>query len=132
MSLATNHTARPKGNTVNDAVDQLNDQAQNALGVLHSQVDQAFSHLGHNVEGLANATPGLLNSANGHLRQIAARSASIAKGMSDAAKAKALVVADQTSDRIRRDPLKSVLIAAAAGAAVSAVLAIAYKRRQAR
>ncbi len=130
MSLTSNLTARPLSKTVNDGMDHLSDKTQDALDIVHAQVDQAFSQVRHSADDLANATPGLLQAANGHLRQMALKSASVAKGMSDAAKAKALVVADQTSDRIRKDPLKSVLIAAAAGAALTAVAAIAYKRRQ--
>jgi ElaB/YqjD/DUF883 family membrane-anchored ribosome-binding protein len=130
MSLTSNITARPLSKAVHDGADHLSERAQDALGMLHTQIDQAFSKMGHSVDGLAEATPGLMSAANGHLRQMASKSAAMAKGMSDAARARALVVADQTSDRIRRDPLKSVLIAAAAGATLTAVVALAYKRRQ--
>ena len=127
MSLPT--TARTLSNSVQDTVDHLQTQASDLLDTAHHKADQALAKVAGKVDDLSVQGPGLLDLASARVQQAARKSASFAKDVGHAAKAKANDYADQASSRIRKDPLKSVLIAAAAGAAVTAVAVAAYKRR---
>ena len=130
MSVNTTLNQRPLAHTLNDTLERLGDKADHALDVAHNKADQAVASVRHGVAELTDASPTLLDQANQQLKHIARKSATVARNVSDAAKARAQVAADHASDRIRKDPLKSVLIAAAAGAALTVVATAAYKRRQ--
>ncbi len=78
------------------------------------------------VDRIADAAGNALD----RVKHLGERGSDIARATGAMAMDKARLAADHTADRIRRDPLKSVLIAVAAGAAVAVIASHMAHRRQ--
>ncbi len=115
--------------TASSSLDGLAHKAENMVDKAQDVADQAIYKVKSEAKDLADLTPSLIDMAAEKLKELAARSASYAKDSGEVVKAKAKVVADKSSDHIRQDPLKSVLIAVAVGAAVAALATYVVQKR---
>ena len=121
--------AQDLARSTNASIDRAADRASDALDTAHKAADHAIDTMAVNSKSVVSKTPGIVDMAVERLKLAGEKSTVLAKEASAAAKEKAQLVADQTSDRIRKDPLKSMLLAVAAGAALATV-AGAMARRQ--
>jgi len=111
-------------------IDRIADATGHALDQAHDVADQALASVHNGAQNLADRTPGLVDLAIDRVKHLGERGSDIARATSAMAMDKARLAADHTADRIRRDPLKSVLIAVAAGAAVAVIASHMAHRRQ--
>ncbi|WP_286745578.1 hypothetical protein [Aquabacterium sp. UBA2148] len=123
-------TAQEISRVASRQVDRIADAAGNALDQAHDAADQALSSVQNGAQHLAERAPGLVDLAIDRVKHLGERGSDIARATSAMAMDKARLAADHTADRIRRDPLKSVLIAVAAGAAVAVIASHMAHRRQ--
>jgi len=128
LTAATQDFAR----SANVSIDRAADNASEALDTAHAAADQAITKMQYSTKSMVDKTPGLVDLAVERVKDVSQRSKAFAAETTALAKDKAQQVADQTSDRIRQDPLKSVLIAVAAGAALATVASYVAQRRQQR
>jgi len=105
------------------AVDVI-DQAQDAA---HKVVSQVRSE----AQDLKQEAPKLVDLAADALKAYTRKGASLAKDASALAREKAGQYAEGAADRVRKDPLKAILMAAAAGAVVALVASYAHGKRKA-
>ena len=113
-------------------VDRMASAAGQALDQAHDKADQALSSVQNGAHDLARQAPSLVDFALDRVRYLGERSSQLARSTGAMAMDKARVAADHTADRIRRDPLKSVLIAVATGAALAVVASHLAQRRQSK
>jgi len=109
---------------------KLSNVASDAFEHAHDVADRALTSAQERAQDLANQAPGFMDLAFDRVRALGERSGQIARATGAMAADKARLAADHTADRIRRDPLKSVLIAVAAGAAVAVIASHMAHRRQ--
>jgi hypothetical protein len=103
-----------------DVIDQAQDTA-------HKVVNQVKSE----AQGLKQDAPRLVDLAADTLKAYTSKGAALAKDASALAREKASLYAEGAAERVRKDPLKAILMAAAAGAAVALVANYAHGKRKA-
>lgn len=97
-------------------------KAEGAIDATKAAADDALDHLKSNVSDLRKSVPDALSRAASQVDEL------IKRGMDKARDTKAVVcdrateASEQTRGYIRDEPMKSVLIAAAAGATLAAVI----------
>ena len=111
-------------------VDRIANAASDALEHAHDVADRAVSSAQERAQNLASQAPGFMDLAFDRVRHLGERSGQLARATGAMAVDKARLAADHTADRIRRDPLKSVLIAVATGAALAVIATHLAQRRQ--
>jgi len=94
--------------------DKAGDVIEQAQVAAHKVVGQVQSE----AKDLTQEAPKLVDLAADALKAYTRKGASLAKDASALAREKAGVYADSAANRVRKDPLKAILVAAAAGAAV--------------
>lgn len=124
------HTTQELSRVASRQIDRLADAAGHAMDQAHDAADQAVTSVQNGAQDLARQAPGLVDLAIDRVKNLGARGSDLARATSAMAVDKARQAADHTADRIRRDPLKSVLIAVAAGAAVALIASHMAHRRQ--
>ena len=102
-----------------DVIDQAQDAAQKVASQVKSEA-----------LGLKQDAPKLVDLAADTLKSYTRKGATLAKDASALAREKAGQYAESAADRVRQDPLKAILIAAAAGAAVAIVASYANGKRK--
>lgn len=102
-----------------DVIDQAQDAAQKVASQVKSEA-----------LGLKQDAPKLVDLAADTLKAYTRKGATLAKDASALAREKAGQYAESAADRVRQDPLKAILIAAAAGAAVAIVASYANGKRK--
>jgi ElaB/YqjD/DUF883 family membrane-anchored ribosome-binding protein len=122
--------AQDLARSTNASIDRAADRASDALDTAHKAADHAIDKMAVNSKSVVSKTPGIVDMAVERLKLVGEKSSVLAKEASVAAKEKAQLVADQTSDRIRKDPLKSMLVAVAAGAALATVAGAMARRKR--
>lgn len=124
------HTTQELSRVASRQIDRLADAAGHAMDQAHDAADQAVTSVQNGAQDLARQAPGLVDLAIDRVKNLGAKGSDLARATSAMAVDKARQAADHTADRIRRDPLKSVLIAVAAGAAVALIASHMAHRRQ--
>jgi len=127
-----NKTVTPA--TTEAAVDQVAEQAAvKASGVIQSTkraANGALDSLQHGVDDLRQGVPAALGSAAAQVEDIARRGIERARQASTQVRDKVNDASERTVTYIREEPVKSVLIAAAAGATMAALIGwLARSRR---
>ncbi len=126
------HTTQKLSDAASHQVDRVADAASEALDRAHDVADRAVTSAQERAHDLTRQAPGLVDLAFDRVRHLGERSGEIARATRAMAVDKARMAADQTAERIRRDPLKSVLIAVATGAALAVIASHVAQRRQSR
>lgn len=124
------HTTQEVSSVASRQIERLADVASTALEQAHAAADQAVTSAQNGAQDLARRPPGFVDLAIDRMKHLGEKGSHLARATSAMAVDKARVAADHTADRIRRDPLKSVLIAVAAGAAVALIASHLAQRRQ--
>lgn len=130
MSNTITQTARDLSQTASRQVDRATDVASQALHRAHESADHALSNVQQGAHDLARQAPGFVDYAVDRIKQLSEKGGEFARATGSLAADKARQAADHTADRIRKDPLKSILIAATAGAAVALIANHLAQRRQ--
>lgn len=123
------HTTQKLSEAASHQVDRVADAASDALDHAHDAAGRAVSSAQERAQDLARQAPGFVDLAFDRVRHLGERGGQLARATSALAVDKAKLAADHTADRIRRDPLKSVLIAVATGAALAVIASHMAQRR---
>lgn len=116
-------------NTVKDTVEKITDSANGMADSAEQSTKKALAQVDLEARELVNEGIPLVALAAQRARLYADKGMVMAKHASDAVKEKASVYADTASTKIKENPLKSVAIAAAVGAAVAAATTYALGRK---
>jgi ElaB/YqjD/DUF883 family membrane-anchored ribosome-binding protein len=130
MSTTITQTARDLSQTASRQVDRATDAASQALNRAHESADQALANVQQGAHDLARQAPGFVDYAVDRIKLLSEKGGEFARATGSLAADKARYAADQTAERIRKDPLKSVLIAVTAGAAIALITSHLAQRRQ--
>lgn len=119
----------PSGNATTHRLDQAAQSAEQAIAATRRRVNEA-------IDGLADSVEGLRGSAAPAFGRMADEAGALARGSVDAVRdgsqrllERARRSGGDTVDYIRHEPVKSVLIAAATGAALMALVQLVVDRR---
>lgn len=120
--IATN---KPFSTTTNN----LDDQADSALKSGQRTMHEAVDSLTEKASDLKDQAAPVLNRVAAKAEELARRSADVMRDRSEAIKERALRSSDATIGYIKDEPLKSILIAAATGAALMALISLLGRNR---
>lgn len=104
--------------------DHAADRADSALNATRQAADEAIDRLHDGVDTLRREVPGNLQRAASQVETMARRSIERARQSSAEVRARFDAASDATVGYIKDEPVKSVLIAAATGAAMFAVMSL--------
>jgi ElaB/YqjD/DUF883 family membrane-anchored ribosome-binding protein len=113
------------------SIDHLADKAGDVIEQVQVAAHKVVGQVQSEAKDLTQEAPKLVDLAADALKAYTRKGASLAKDASALAREKAGVYADSAANRVRKDPLKAILVAAAAGAAVALVASYAAKKRNA-
>lgn len=123
-------------NNTNTRIDQLTQQAANkaehAISATQRTTDAVLDQLQDGVNALRGDAPGALSRATAKVEALTSQGMEQARQIAGSVRDRAEQTGDQTVRYIRDEPVKSVLIAAAAGAALAAVVGLLVQRRDTR
>jgi ElaB/YqjD/DUF883 family membrane-anchored ribosome-binding protein len=117
-------TSKPFSTTNN-----LDDQADSALKSSQRTMHEAVDSLSDKAHDLKDQAAPVLNRVAAKAEELARRSADVARDRAEAIKERALRSSDATIGYIKDEPLKSILIAAATGAALMALVSLLGRNR---
>jgi ElaB/YqjD/DUF883 family membrane-anchored ribosome-binding protein len=131
MQASNTHSARAiaSKNTVEHLADNAAAKADAALESSRKTTQQAIDTVQQGVEDLRRSVPGLLTRAATQVDELARQSVERAQAASAQVKDVVQRAGDNSRAYIRDEPVKSVLIAAATGAAVAALIGWAMSSR---
>lgn len=125
------NTTQELAKAASNSIDNLSDAANKAVDGAQDMAEKAITQVQSEAKDLTGQAPRLLDVAVERIKALSAKGVDVARESTAMAREKATQVADQASDRIRQDPLKSVLIAVAAGAALAVAAGYVAQRRKA-
>lgn len=120
----TRHAADAADNLADHAAQRASDAIRSTQGATNA----AFERMNESVETAREHASPLLDRWTSQAEEVARRSAAAVRDSSALLRERAALAANVTSSRIQDDPLKSVLIAAAAGAVLMAVFGLLRRR----
>lgn len=124
-----------KTHKTDSAIEHMADQAaasvDGALQATRSATDHALDSLQSGVEGLRQAGPAALSRAAAQVEDLTRRGMERARAAGTEVKNQVTRAGDRSVDYIRDEPVKSVLMAAAAGAAIAALVGWSMRTRAA-
>jgi len=110
----------------------LAQRAEATLDGASRAVDAGARSLQGRIDGLREAVPGAVSRVAARAEDLARRGIERARAAADSARDRALDVGDATVYRIREEPVKAVLIAAAVGAATTLLVQHWRRSRESR
>lgn len=113
------------------ALDALTHQAADVIDQAQGAAHKVVSQVKSDAQGIKQEAPKLVDLAADALKAYTSKGAELAKDATALAREKASQYADGAAQRVRQDPLKAILMAAAAGAAVALVASYAHGKRKA-
>jgi ElaB/YqjD/DUF883 family membrane-anchored ribosome-binding protein len=108
--------------------DQAAESAHNALRSTQGVANAAFDRMNDQVEVARDHAAPLIDRWSSQAESAVRRSVDAVRGTTDQLREQALKASEVTASRVRDEPLKAVLIAAVAGAALMALLGLFSKR----
>lgn len=105
------------------------DKADHAIDTARKAADGALDALQEKANHLAAVAPGTLSRVAAQIDELTRRGVEKAKSATDTAKEQASRAGDRTVSYIKEEPVKSVLIAAAAGAAIAALIGLVARTK---
>ncbi|HZN87006.1 MAG TPA: hypothetical protein VFB53_09515 [Burkholderiales bacterium] len=108
--------------------DQAAQGADSAIGRTQQMADEALSSLSDKVHDMRGQAAPVINRVAAKAEELARRSADAMRDRSQLIKEQAYRAQDMTVGYIKDEPLKSILMAAAAGAALMALLQLLRTR----
>jgi ElaB/YqjD/DUF883 family membrane-anchored ribosome-binding protein len=111
------------------AVDQAAGKADQAIRSTQRLANEALDGLSESVNSASQRVTPMLNRASEQASALAQRGMDAVRQTSQQVRDKAMHASDVTASAIRNDPIKSVLIAAATGAALMALVSLLSRSR---
>jgi len=115
--------------SVNTLTDQAAISADNAIKSTQRIANEAFNGLSNSVEDLRHEAAPLLNRATEQVSALAHRGVDAVREGSHQLRDKAQHASDRTVGYIQEEPVKAMLIAAATGAALMALVSLVNRSR---
>jgi ElaB/YqjD/DUF883 family membrane-anchored ribosome-binding protein len=113
----------------NNIADQAAQGADNAIKSTQQVANQALESLASTVQDARKQVAPLLNRATEQASALAQRGLDAARNSAQQLRQTALQATDTTAGYIKNDPIKAVLIAAATGAALMALVSLMSRSR---
>ncbi len=110
--------------------DQTADGATEAIRATKETANEAFDRLSDKVDDVRDQATPILSRLSAQAEAAARRSADAVRETSQQLREKALRATDDTVSYIKDEPVKAVLIAAATGAALMALLSLVSRTRR--
>ena len=110
--------------------DRTAESATSAIRSTQGVANEAFDRLSDKVEDVRNQAGPLLNRLTTQAEMAARRSADVVRDTSAQLREKAVRASDTTVGYIRDEPIKAMLIAAATGAALMALIGLLGRSRR--
>jgi len=129
MTITTETTTTPLGQQAASLADHAADGATSAIRSTQNVANEAFDRLSDKVESARSHAAPLLNRLTSQAELAARRSAEVVRDTSAQLRDKAARASDTTVGYIREEPVKAMLIAAATGAALMALIGLLRSRR---
>jgi len=123
MTINTNKAA----NTVRDTSDEALKSAQGAVDTTRNYANEALDKAGEKVRDLRGSVDPLVDQITAKVQQLASRGVEYATDAKSRAQEQFNRYGDLTGRYVAEQPVKSVLIAAATGAAIAALILIATR-----
>lgn len=123
---------RSVAKTVEQGAEHVGQRADEALQSARRAADGAIDALQHKVDDLNGTVPGALGRAAARVDEITRRGMEHARDTSAHLREEVTRAGDRTVAYIKDEPVKSVLIAAATGAAVAALVTLLARSRNGR
>jgi ElaB/YqjD/DUF883 family membrane-anchored ribosome-binding protein len=117
------------GTTTNTMVDHAADKADAAIRSTQRATNSALDNLSTSVESARTQVTPMINRASEQASAMAQRGIEAVRNGSQQVRDKAVHATDVTADYIKNDPIKAVLIAAATGAALMALVGLLSRSR---
>lgn len=125
--MNTTVTNKPLGQQASNFADHAADTASGAIRSTQSVANAAFDRLNDKVDSAREHAAPLINRLSTQAEAAARRGADMVKETSAQLRDKALRAQDSTVGYIKDEPVKSMLIAAATGAALMALVSLASR-----
>ena len=130
MTITTDTTTKtPLGQEAASLADHAADSATSAIRSTQNVTNEAFDRLSDKVESARSHAAPLLDRLTSQAEIAARRSAEVVRDTSAQLRDKAARASDTTVGYIREEPVKSMLIAAATGAVLMALISLLRSRR---
>jgi ElaB/YqjD/DUF883 family membrane-anchored ribosome-binding protein len=126
MTITTSKPVVPAGNIADHAADS----ATNAIRATQSVANDTFDRLSDKVEDARSHAAPLLNRLSAQAEAAARRGAEVARDTSAQLREKAAYASDTTVSYIKGEPVKAMLIAAATGAVLMALVGLMTRSRR--
>ncbi len=120
-------TNKPLGQDVSNFADHAADSASSAIRSTQNVANAAFDRLNDKVDSAREQAAPLINRLSTQAEAAARRGADMVKETSAQLREKAVRAQDSTVGYIKDEPVKSMLIAAATGAALMALVSLASR-----
>lgn len=133
MNSAVNDPARSTTHAADQATrlaDQAAERANDAIRSTRQMSDRGLDRLASQVDDLHDRATPLLSRLSGQAETVVRRGAGAMRDASHQVRERALRASDQTVGYVRDAPVKSMLIAAAAGAMLMAVVGFLSRSRR--
>ena len=131
MNSATNLRDAPAFNDeITSIADRAASKTKQAIDSTRTAADDALDALSGGVDRLAKSTPDALARITAQVEELTRRSLDRARDASAQVRDAVNEASDRTVSRIKDEPVKAVLIAAATGAAVAALIGLLNSRRR--
>lgn len=126
----TNTTPSTSTTAYDSMAQQATDKADQAIDNARKVADGALDSLQERASHLAAVAPGTLSRIAAQIDELTQRGVERAKLATETAKEQASRAGDRTVSYIKDEPVKSVLIAAAAGAALAALIGMMARTKR--
>lgn len=113
-----------------DLAQKATDKADQAIGQARKVADGALDSLQEKASHLAAVAPGTLSRVAAQVDELTRRGVERARAATETAKDQAARAGDRTVTYIRDEPVRSVLVAAAAGAAIAMLIGMVSRTRR--
>ena len=124
-------TLKPFATEASNVADQAADSAASALRSTQSVANQAFDRLSDKIESARDQAVPLINRLSSQAETAARRGVEAVRDTSAQVRERALKASDTTVSYIKDEPVKAMLIAAATGAALMALIGLLSRSRNA-
>lgn len=119
MSIKTTSPAETTSDTATRIADQLADKAHNAVSATRQRANGALDSLDAGVDQMHDYAPSAFSRAAAQMESLTRRGVERARDAGDVVRDRASQAGDRAVGYIQHEPVKSVLMAVAAGAAVA-------------
>ena len=124
-------TTQPFANEASNVADQAADSANSAVRSTQSVANQAFDRISNKIESARDQAVPLINRLSSQAETAARRGVDAVRDTGAQMREKALKASDTTVSYIKDEPVKAMLIAAATGAALMALIGLLSRSRNA-